>query len=99
MSLEGFAAKALSFNKRARDVRPTIKAQGFEPGVTHILEVQSEQIGVLEKQCSDMIDIINRMATVLELVNKSNEGLAKEIDSLRDKYRNVDEETGRTNDE
>ena len=94
---ENYADRALMFNKRARDVRPTIEAMGFEQGVRHVLEVQSEQIGVLEKQVTDLSDLLTKVAGVLELVSKANEGLMSEVDRLKTKYRDIDEETGRKN--
>lgn len=94
---DNYADRALMFNKRARDVKPTLEAMGFEAGTRHVLEVQAEQIGVLEKQCADMANLIGKMAGVIELVSQSNDGLMKELEGLKKKYRDVDEETGRTN--
>ena len=92
---DDYASQALNFNKKARDVRPTLSAMGFEKGATHILEVQSEQIGVLEKQITEALQLIDKLVTVIGTYDKALGGVQKEVDKFKHKYRDVDEETDR----
>lgn len=92
-----YADDALKFNKRARDVKPTIGSMGFERGITHILEVQSEQIGVLEKQITELTGLIDKLVTVISTYDRALSGMQTAVDKIKNKYRDVDEETDRMN--